>query len=735
MKTLLVFPPAGEAAHPPLGIASLTAYLKANGHDACQIDLNLRSYCDLLSLPNLKRCGRRLRRRRRELEGAASLDAVEADEYRRVVEASLSEAFLADALPACLAGLRAQATYSSRAAYQEVASVVWRGMEFVSASHHPARWSPAGFRMSYEPTRSREILRAAADRKQNIFLPFFESVLPEFAAIGPDVVGISINYHAQLIPGITLASLLRRSLKSAYVVVGGSLIGYFEDDWNVLRPLAGVVDAFVPFEGETPLLALLGALESGQRASAIPGVLRFDDGTRSRPKRRAMAATFIPAERPPDVRALPVPDFSGLPLDEYLSPFRLLPVLTTRGCYWGRCAFCTHDHVYRGRYRPKPAAQVRTELDTLSRRHETTRFYFVDESLPPSVTRELARAIARGGQPYEWFGDLRFEPSLDAGWFDDVRQGGCRHLILGLESASTRVLSAMNKGTHPAAMSRLLRMCRARGIRTFVMFIVGFPRETRADVEATIRFLARHEDCISHAAFGRFVLERHSHVHADPARFGVTTAPGDPADDLALHCGYAVDRGLSGEESVALVAEIGRRPLMRRLTGLCAVSRAHIAFLPPKEQAAGGRSPFHPGTTIRRRARVDRLCPVLREGAQPATLPFDLCAVNQWLDAPEGACAPRRVRSRPTNYVFLARSGTLIDVGRDGQLLLAQCDGRRELRTLLASLNARDRKVARAFYLEASKAGCLAWREPRGRSHLPDRGGDSGRRDPLDPLK
>jgi len=698
MKTLLVFPPATEAAHPPLGIASLTGFLKANGKDACQLDLNLCSYYDLLSIRNLRRCGRRLRQRIGQLEMKACLSAPEAEEYRRMVKASLSESFLVERLTTSMAELKTPEAYASRSKYQEIAAVIWRGMEFVSASYHPVQWTPADFRMSYEPTRSSEVLRAVSDRSQNIFLPFFESVLPQIAAIHPDVIGISINYHMQLIPGITLACLLRRSLKGIYIVVGGSLVGYFEDDWEVLRPFAGVVDGFIPFEGEMPLLQLVQTLEAGHPTSIVPGLVQLDGNS----------MRFNAPDPPPDVRTLALPDFSDLLLDGYLSPQRVLPVLTARGCYWGRCAFCTHDHIYRGRYRLKPLRQVQDELECLSSRYETTHFYFVDESLPPGTIRGLASTILQRSLPYKWFGDLRFEPSLDPEWFKEVQQGGCMHLIFGLESAADRVLSAMDKGTNSVAMSRILRSCRDSGIRTFVMFFFGFPGETADEVEDTVSFLARHEDCISHAAFGRFILERKSQVYAEPARFGVERVRLDPVEDLAVHCDYSVRKGLSSFDSATLVQQIRERPLIERLVGLCAVSRVHVAFLPQREAF---QTPSDRDTAFSDPKRFENLCPILVEGVLPVTLPFDLCAINDWLDSGDIDCLLDHIGCQPTNYVFLPQSNKLIEVGQHGLLLLSQCDGRRKLKTVLSSLNKNDREIGRQFYIEASRAGFLSWHE------------------------
>lgn len=701
MKTLLLFPPAAEAAHPPLGIASLAGFLRNHGEEVRQLDLNLLSYYYLLSDSHLARCGSYLQERLRWFEKKDCLLAREADEYRRVVKASLSERFLRARLAASLAELKSEETYASRWKYAETASVVWRSMEFLSAAYYPVTWTPADFCMSYEPTRSSEVLRAVSDRSQNIFLPFFESLLPDIAGIEPNVVGISINYHSQLIPGITLASLLRGFLKTAYVVVGGSLIGYFEDNWEVLRPFASVVDGFIPYEGELPLLRLVQALKKNGCASDVPGLVQFH-GT---------LISFVAPDPPPDVRRLPPPDFSDLPLDDYLSPRRVLPLLTTRGCYWGRCAFCTHDHLYRNRYRPKPVQQVLAELECLSEQYRATDFYFVDESLPPTATREVARTIWQRGLPYKWFGNMRFEPSLSREWIQDMRRGGCLYLIFGLESAADRVLALMEKGTSAAAISRVLLNCKEFGIRTFVMFIIGFPGETRAEVDETVKLLAQHKDCVSHAAFGSFILEKKSRVYADFAKFGIKPLASDSSEDLAVHSSYSAERGLSSDEAEALVKQIADNPSIRPLLELRAISRMHLAFLPFAESGGGARERNARDT---RTEALDRnlggLWPVVEKGTIPLTLAFDLCEINSWLDCDDGSRHLGRILRQPRNYAFHEGSNRLLEIGQHGRLLLAECDGERQLCCILSGLERENREIAMRFYLDMSEAGFLAWR-------------------------
>ena len=85
------------------------------------------------------------------------------------------------------------------------------------------------------------------------------------------------------------------------------------------------------FDGEVPLLRLCQALAGDGDLAAVPNLIY-----------RGTARTIrVTGRKPPEkIGALPLPDFGGLPLDRYLAPRLALPLLTARGCYYGKCAFC-----------------------------------------------------------------------------------------------------------------------------------------------------------------------------------------------------------------------------------------------------------------------------------------------------------------------------------------------------------------------------------------------------------
>lgn len=688
MKTLLIFPPSSDPAHPPLGIASLAGFLREKGEDVQLLDLNLHSYYYFLSRENLLLSREKIRHRLEELESTDKLPVEAAEEYRLLAQNSMAAAYLIDSIDEAFSALRQPETYSSQVPYKNAATVVKRAMEFVSAAYYPVRWYARGFSMSYLPTKSADVLKAVSDKKENLFIPFYHSYLPGIEAMAPDIIGISINYYCQLIPGLTLAALLRERLPHSHIIIGGGLICFFEDQWQALKPFMETrnkpVDGFIPYEGELPLFYLIETLKKGQPLSGVPGFVYFDGA--------GVCANSSPS--PPDILTLPPPDYDGLPLEKYISPEPVLLTLTSRGCYWRRCAFCSHSHLYRGQFRRRTAAQVFAEMEYLSQRFRATHFYLSDESVTPVMARQLARAIKQDKPSYRWFGEIRFEPSVDAGMLEELANGGCAMLMFGLESGQQRILDLMHKGTRVENAAQALRGCKEKGIRAFVMFFAGFPTETLAEAEKTIEFIEIHRDYITQVAFTNFVLEKRSLAYAEPAKYGIEEIQPYEGEDLKIYAQYKVNKGLSARDAVAFLEEVRDRPAILPLIDSYLLSRSHLIFLPmEKEKEKTG-----PGVSKSLDfSRPWAFFPKIHNHIIPITLAFNLN---------KSFC---EVKRSPTHYLFNPVLEKLVEVGEGGLLLIKPCNGRYSLEDILAHLGAQNRQTALDFYLKLNESGFLEW--------------------------
>src|SRR5690606_16826112 len=120
-----------------------------------------------------------------------------------------------------------------------------------------------------------------------------------------------------------------------HVTVGGPHITMLREQIAQTPALFSLIDSAVIFDGEVPLLRLAetlgGAFNSQDSLEHIPNLIYRQQDGKIRVTQR---------KEPEKIQNLPLPDFDGLPLDRYLAPHLVLPLMTARGCYFGKCAFC-----------------------------------------------------------------------------------------------------------------------------------------------------------------------------------------------------------------------------------------------------------------------------------------------------------------------------------------------------------------------------------------------------------
>jgi hypothetical protein len=293
-------------------------------------------------------------------------------------------------------------------------------------------------------------------------------------------------------------------------------------------------------------MRLVETLAARGDLSRVPGlVYRAADGQVRANDAAADGAPHVLVSFPADDAA--VPDFDGLPLDLYLAPDLVLPLMTAHGCYHGKCAFCSVGYGTGKGFIPLPVEQLLHQIRALRAKYGVRHIFFADEAIPPRTLRGLSEALEAEGAPVSWCGCARLEPGLSEQVLQKAAAGGCRQLLFGLETGSERMIAHMDKGTRRATMSRVLRDSARAGIWNHTFFFFGFPTETMEDAQDTVNFIYEHQDVLHSGSPGVFVLERYAPVHANPTAFGVTRFVEKPDEDLAIYFDYEVASGLNDE--------------------------------------------------------------------------------------------------------------------------------------------------------------------------------------------
>lgn len=389
--------------------------------------------------------------------------------------------------------LRSSAGYRSPDRYARAVSDLNRLLAVAGAAHGVTLGLADSRHHTLSPLRSADLLSAAADPEADAFHPLFSRRLPELLD-GIEVVGLSLNYLGQALSTFALLGWLRRHAPRLTLVLGGGLVTSWLRRPGWRNPFGGLVDHLVAGPGEDFLIAQCG----GQ-----------------------------PARQPA------LPDFSGLPLADYLAPGLILPYSASAGCYWRRCSFCP-ECAEVNPYRPLPALRAAGELAALAERHRPTLLHLLDNAVSPALQEALIAAPT--GAP--WYGFARFEERLaDPGYAQALRRSGCVMLKLGLESGDQEVLERLHKGIDLGVVPRVLEALHGAGIATYLYLLFGTPAEDEAAAGRTRDFVARHAARIGFLNVALFNLPLGS---ADAA--GLETLPFYDGD-LSLYCDFRHPRG------------------------------------------------------------------------------------------------------------------------------------------------------------------------------------------------
>ena len=250
------------------------------------------------------------------------------------------------------------------------------------------------------------------------------------------------------------------------------------------------ISAVFAGEAEWSVVALADALCRGHRVGGEPGV--YTPAPRQDPAHTPRA--LEPIGR---LDELPLPDFSDFPWERY--PHRIVPLMASRGCGWGRCTFCSDVLTANGRgFRSRRVQSVLDEVAGQAERYATRDFIFLDIKLNSDVAlwRGIVDGMQRRVAGARWIGtvhvDARGDHGLDRGTLERAQAGGLTRVSFGLESGSQRVLRQMAKNCTVERNETFVRDAGLAGISVRATMIVGYPGESAADVELSTRFLERN---------------------------------------------------------------------------------------------------------------------------------------------------------------------------------------------------------------------------------------------------
>lgn len=382
-----------------------------------------------------------------------------------------------------------------------------------------ARFHAAGDPAPLARALARELrrLRAAAPG-------FIDRLAREILASKPAIVGCSSSY-AQQVASLALLRRIRELDPEVVTLMGGANVEAGMGD-AVVQAFPWI-DAICSGEGDEVLVSFCRLVARRGRA-ALAEPLPAGMATRFAPDAAAARAAVS------DLDALPVPDFgdyfaalSGFPDPERQLLRPVLPMETSRGCWWGArqaCAFCGLNLGRRG-YRAKSPERACAEWDALAAQTGVREFALADNVMPPGYGTTLFPELERRGAPYRLFYEIR--PGLRRGQVRQLAAAGVLHVQAGIESLHDGLLALMDKGTDVLQNVALLKHAREFGLVVGWHLLTGFP----GDADEWYVQMADWLPVVHHlqppASVHGITLQRFSAYLREPARYGLNPVPYD----------------------------------------------------------------------------------------------------------------------------------------------------------------------------------------------------------------
>ena len=244
------------------------------------------------------------------------------------------------------------------------------------------------------------------------------------------------------------------------------------------------VDYVVLGEGEETFYKLLRSIEEDAGLEEIDGV-GYKNTIRNK-------KSFIQ-----DLDLLPYPDYENLDIEKYYKVGmsqswdgnnRFFTLITSRGCP-NQCTYCVSHNTFGYKNRVRSVENVLKEVDWVKNKFGANDILLQDDNFTKDKPRakEIIDGLRLRGLKWSIPNGLEVN-TIDRDFLEKVKASGCVDLTLAIESGSPKTLKMIKKSVDLNHAKEVINIMRELGIYSKVFFMIGFPGETKEDIQQTIDY-------------------------------------------------------------------------------------------------------------------------------------------------------------------------------------------------------------------------------------------------------
>lgn len=355
-----------------------------------------------------------------------------------------------------------------------------------------------------------------------------EIIAKTIANKNPDLVLISVPFPGNLYAGFRICKYIKTHHPKIKLSMGGGFPN------TELRSLSDprvfeYLDFITLDDGERPVLNIIEYLEGKRNIKQLKRTFTLIDSQ----------VTYINGGIEKDFTFAEVgtPDYSDILTDQYLDVLEVTnpmhrmwgdgrwnKLTMAHGCYWKKCSFCDISLDYISRYEPITATIICDRMEEQIEKTGETGFHFVDEAAPPSIMKELAIELLKRKLKVTWWANIRFESSFTHSLCQLLSLSGCVAVSGGLEVASNRLLTLMEKGVSVEQVAKVCNHFTEAGILVHSYLMYGFPTQTAQETIDSLENVRQlfQAGIIQSGFWHQFAMTAHSPVGKNPEKYKVS---------------------------------------------------------------------------------------------------------------------------------------------------------------------------------------------------------------------
>jgi radical SAM superfamily enzyme YgiQ (UPF0313 family)/organic radical activating enzyme len=344
-----------------------------------------------------------------------------------------------------------------------------------------------------------------------------EEYVNKIVDLRPDLIGFSVNV-CSLPATIELVRIIKGKLPAVKISLGGAMFFVPCDIESILKN--DCIEIIVQGEAEETFSELSKLLKEQKDLFSCRGIYFKKEGKIIKTEARPLIK---------DLDALPFLDLESFPLDKYDPPGHLgrhISLMTSRGCIMN-CAYCGPKAYWEG-FRFMSGKRVYDEVSYHIRNHpDIEHIEFLDLELNGNINSLTEFCDLMIKQPpkkgLRWHANIVISPQMNQELLFKMKEAGCHHVSIGIETGSQRILDLMRKKYKIEDADRVLKYAHEAGIHVTTNFMFGFPQETEDDFRLTLDFLRRNAASIGTVYPSRsfFTIEPYSYIESHMSEFGI----------------------------------------------------------------------------------------------------------------------------------------------------------------------------------------------------------------------